>query len=319
MKTYKLLTLAFSVVLVLTFPRPGIAGQNESCSKVGQLQVMDLASHVFMLKSDGGDLTNVRFENSTQFLQVPAGKQASPASLRLDPIQVNAGDRVCIPSSDDKEPIKQALVTRRTDIEAQQRDELVRWQAKSAFGVITALDPRTRNITLKLSHPTTSSQITIDASGPVTYQAFSAGRFRELPTLWNQLSVGNYLYVRGEKSGDAHVMAARLIVAGDFRTFTGTIESMDALGERIRVRAMLSGDTRTVDADPAVLYVTSPAGPMRRIDFGDIQPGDPVLVLAQRNGQAGDVQAVAVIRSFSSFGFGDREDGRLPWSLENGK
>ena len=198
-------------------------------------------------------------------------------------------------------------------MESQQRDELAAWQAGGAFGVITALDPRTRNITLRPSRPGGASEVKVDASGPVRYESFSAGSSTGLPASWNQLSVGDYVYVRGEKTADATAMAARLIVAGGLRTFTGTIESIDILDEQIRIRTLLSGTVRTVHVDPGVLHAISPGGPMRGIWLADLQPGDPVLVLAQGGGEAGDVQALAVLASFSSFGFGKGENERLPW------
>jgi hypothetical protein len=171
MKAIKLLPIAFGVVLILTFLRASLAGQDDSCRAIGQLFGMDLGGHEFLLESDAGDVTSVHFEDSTTFTQAPAAGRPQPA--QLDPVQVNVGDRLCLQSSDDKEPIKTVLVTRRQDIEAQQRDELAAWQAGGVFGIITALDPRTRNVTLKVASPKKSSEIAIDMSGPVTYQAFS--------------------------------------------------------------------------------------------------------------------------------------------------
>jgi hypothetical protein len=319
MKAIKLLPVAFGVVLILAFPRASLAGQDDSCRATGQLFGMDLGGHEFLLKSDAGEVSTVHFEDSTTFTQVPASGQASPGSIRLDPVQVNVGDRLCVQSSDDKGPIKKVLVIRRPDIEAQQRNELAAWQARSVFGIITALDPRTRRVTLKLAGAENSSEIAIDVSGPVTYQEFSAGGFTSHPIVGSPLSVGDFIYVRGDKTADASAMTARLIVAGGVRALTGTIESMDILEERIRIRSLLSDTVRTVQVHPGVLHATSPNEPMRQIWLSDLQPGDPVLVLAQAGGDAGNLRVVAVIASFSSFGLGGEKDERLPWVSENGK
>jgi hypothetical protein len=319
MKAVRLFPIAFTVVLILVFPRASLAGQDGSCRAIGQLFGMDLGGHEFLLESDAGDMTNVHFQDSTLFTEMPASGQALPVPIRLDPVQVNVGDRLCLQSSGDKEPIKRVLVIRRPDIEAQQRDELAAWQARSAFGVITAVDPRTRNVTLKVAGAEKSSEIAIDISGPVTYQAFSAGSFTSHPIVGSPLSVGDYIYVRGDKTADASAMTARLIVAGGVRTLTGTIESMDILEERIRIRTLLSDTARTVQVGPGVLHATSPNDPMRQIWLSDLQPGDPVLVLAQVGGDADNLRVLAVVASFSSFGLGGEKDERLPWVSENGK
>src|SRR6266852_1298991 len=86
---------------------------------------------------------------------------------------------------------KKVLVNRRPDIEAQQPDELAAWQARSVFGVITELDPRTRKITLEVSSPQKSPEITIDISGAVSYQTFSAGSFASHSGSESRLSVGD--------------------------------------------------------------------------------------------------------------------------------
>ncbi|MCU1338607.1 MAG: hypothetical protein JWO19_4188, partial [Bryobacterales bacterium] len=115
MKALKLLPLAFGVALILTFPRASLAGQDDTCRVIGQLFGMDSGGHEFLLQSDAGDVTNVHFEDSTVFIQVSAKGQVMPAPTRLDPAQVNVGDRLFLQSSDDKDPINKVLVSRRPD------------------------------------------------------------------------------------------------------------------------------------------------------------------------------------------------------------
>jgi hypothetical protein len=319
MKAIKLLPVAFGVVLILTFPRASLADQDDSCRATGQLFGMDLGGHEFLLESDAGDVSNIHFEDSTVFTQVPPSGPALAVPIRLDPVQVNVGDRLCVQSSGDKQPIYRVLVTRRAEIAAQQRNELAAWQARSVLGMISAVDSRTRNVTLKLAGPEKPSEIAIDIRGPLTYQAFSEGTFTNHSLAEQPLSVGDYIYVRGDKTTDASAMTARLIVAGGVRALTGTIESMDILEERIHIRTLLSDIPRTVQVNPAVLRATSPNGPMRQISLADLRPGDPILVLAQTGGETENLDVLAVIASFSSFGLGEAEDQRLPWVSENGK
>ena len=310
MKYFAFLTPIFIAVLVLGPTECAFAENRESCRSVGQLYGMDLANRTFLLKSDAGDISNIRFDGSTIFVQ-------TPSLLRLDPTQVNVGDRLCIQASDETEPIKRATVTRRVDIASRERAELSGWQARSAFGVITALDSQSRRLTLKLSDSARIPVVTVDASGPVTYQSYATGGLIGVASSWNQLSPGDYVYVRGEKSKSG--ITARLIATGGFRTITGTIESVDTLEERLRIRTLFSGASRTIEVGPGFLYETSQGAPATRIDFADLQPGDAVLVLTRGGGNDANVHALAVIGSFSSFGFGDKEDGRLPWIIENGK
>ncbi len=322
MKALPFRVLVSTLIIVLS--GTPLVAQDQSCRVIGALFGMDLRGRVLLLMSDARDLVSIRFQEATPFLQVPAGGKTQPAPFRIDPAQVNVGDRVCVqlPDSlplDDHQPIQRALVTRRTDIGVQQRNELARWQTRSAFGLITAIDSKTRTISLEVSKPGQSTEVMVDASGPVGYHSFLAGEFTSLPESGIPVAVGDYIYVRGEPVASGTAITAHSIVTGGFRTFTGTIDSMEVLANQVRIRMLLSGTDRTVDINPSVLYATSPAGPMRMILFADLMPGDPILVLAQSGGDVGDVRAMALISSFSSFGLGDQGDGPLTWAFEQWK
>jgi hypothetical protein len=50
---------------------------------------MDFGGHELLLESDAGDVSNVHFEDSTAFTQVPASGQALPVPIRLDGGNIN--------------------------------------------------------------------------------------------------------------------------------------------------------------------------------------------------------------------------------------
>ena len=104
-----------------------------------------------------------------------------------------------------------------------------------------------------------------------------------------------------------------------YRTHTGAknFESANALDERMHIRTTPAEAAGGIHVDPAALYATSQEGGMQGIYFADLEPREPLLVLA-RTGSEGDVHALAVIASFSSFGFGEG-DGPLPWLFTKGK
>jgi len=101
-------------------------------------------------------------------------------------------------------------------------------------------------------------------------------------------------------------MRARLIVSGGFRSFDGSIESMEPLTRLLHLRDFRSGRDRSVHFDFMPIYV---AGKNVEADtrerrlypatVGDLKEGDSVLILGRENEQTGDIDAFLLIAGFS--------------------
>jgi len=55
--------------------------------------------------------------------------------------------------------------------------------------------------------------------------AYDVARFSN----WEKLTVGDEIYIRGDRVPGTGAIRARVIVSGGFRSFVGSIESMDPL------------------------------------------------------------------------------------------
>jgi hypothetical protein len=104
-------------------------------------------------------------------------------------------------------------------------------------------------------------------------------------------------------------MRARLIVSGGFRSFAGSVESMDPLTSLLQLRDFRSGRIRPVHFEFMPIYVvgknTAPGARDRHLysaTVGDMKDGDPVLILGRENDQAGDIDAFLLITGFSPGG-----------------
>ena len=141
-------------------------------------------------------------------------------------------------------------------------------RAKALFGTVKALDPANHRITVRVS---ASSDVSVDAAGSVAFWILPTAADDPADAVrggWESLATGDAIYVRGERVTGMRTMRARLIVSGGFRSFSGSVESMEPLTSLLRLRDFRSGRSRPVHFDFMPIYVVGKNSGARR-------PGSP--------------------------------------------
>ena len=266
------------------------------CLTAGQVAGWDILEHTLTLKNDSGDYSELRYDASTAFTD---GKSSlSAQALNLD-------DRICVQAvrGGSQSAASRVLVTRRSEINDRDRQDLMAWERDSVFGTVKSIDPIDHRMTLRSPG---GSDVLIDASGPIELWILppDALDFEDaVAGPWSKLAAGDDVYVRGDRGGTGAVRA-RLIVSGGFRGFAGSIESMDPLTEMIELRYFRSGRSRPMHFDFSSIYVAGAAkGPEDRplyfATIGDLKEGDSVLILGREDAQSGGIRASLLITGFS--------------------
>jgi hypothetical protein len=278
------------------------------CRAAGQVAGWDVLAHTINLKSDSGNYFDFRYDGTTTFT-------SGDATLKPDELGLlewlNIDDRLCVEAfgADGQKIASRVRVTSRAEIEARDRRELLRWQADSLFGTVKTLDPANHRITVSVP---ASPDVSVNAAGSVAFWVLPAAADDPADTVhgsWESLAAGEAIYVRGERVPGMPTMRARLIVSGGFRSFAGSVESMDPLTNVLNLRDFRSGRTRPVHFDFMSIYVVgknaaSGAGDRRLYPgtVGDMKKGDSVLILGRENDQTGDIDAFLLITGFSPGG-----------------
>ena len=290
----------FTVLVVPLFAHAWQAQPTSPCLAVGQLSGWSPSNHTLGLKSDSGHYSDLRYDDSTLFTN---------GSSKLSLGDVNIDDRVCVEAYRDH---SEAVASRvrfvsRSQIDVRDRDDLLEWERDSIFGNVKSLDINNGRIALQTADGT---DVQIDAAGPLAFWTLPKQALDPadaVPGDWKKLTVGSEIYVRGDRAPESGTLHARLIVADGFRTFVGSMESMDPLTEQLRLRDFRSGHSRPVHFDFATIYIVGRAGATadRRLlwaDVGDLKRGDSVLVLARQDGQTGKIDGLMLITGFSRDG-----------------
>lgn len=199
-----------------------------ACQAAGQIAGWDTVEHTLSLKSDSGGYSDFHYDRSTTFTTADATFQPDELGL-LE--RLNIDDRLCVEAfrAGSNETADRVRVTLRGDIDARDKRELIRWQSEALFGTVKALDQANHRITVRVS---ASSDVSVDAAGSVAFWILPAAADEPSDAVrgsWESLAPGNPIYVRGERVTGMPTMRARLIVSGGFRSFAGSVESMDLL------------------------------------------------------------------------------------------
>jgi hypothetical protein len=293
------------ILVVVALPLVSSAWQTDAppaapCLTVGQMSGSGTVEHSLSLKSDSGHYSNLRYDDSTVF---------SDGTATMSAEDVNVDDRVCVQAFRDhiESVASRVLVVRRSQVDLRDRDDLLEWERESVFGTVRSLDISNRRIALRTPG---GSDVVIDAAGPTAFWILPAQALdpaNVVPGDWKELTAGDELYVRGDRAPGTGTIRARLIVAGGFRSFIGSIESMDPLTELLGLRDFRSGRRRSVHFDFTPIYIVGRASgsPDRRLlwaNVGDLKRGDSVLVLARQDGGTGKIDALMLITGFSRDG-----------------
>lgn len=288
------------------------------CQRAGQVFGWDLLEHTLTLKSDSGHYSSFRYDDSTTFT-------TADATFRPDELGIleglNIDDRLCVEAfrADKQETASRVRVMFRSQIDAQYKRELVRWQSESLFGTVKSLDAGNHKITVSVS---ASPDVSVDAAGPVGFWILPTAADDPADAIrgsWETLATGDAIYVRGARLAGTQITQARLIVSGGFRSFSGAVESMEPLTSLVRLRDFHSGRSRPVHFDFMPIYTvgrtTAPGAPDRRlypVTVGDLKKGDSVLILGRENKQGDGIDAFVLITGLTPGGIVQPGSGQSP-------
>ena len=283
-----------------------------SCQVFGQVFGIDPLGGDMLVKSPSGDIGGLRFDQSTTFTR--ASLKANPAApTRITPGDVNDGDLICARATEEHDSVVMAgsrvLVASRTEIQEQQKANLAQWSKAGVSGSVVKLDQ--------------GSFILAGASGNLLVKTTPSTRFRRYPAGLADLTdataaptphihVGDRLYVRGDPAADGASINARVILLDGFQALTATIDSMDALAERVTLHELSTGQAIEVRIKPSDLFLLNPGiaaaesdisesphgRKLQTLDFGDLKAGDSVVVVGKLDDSSGSMKGLALIADF---------------------
>jgi hypothetical protein len=262
----KALSLAIALVLVLvpagphanaqtpssTSPQAGDAGITPN-GAIGEVKVIDAPGKQLIIKTDAGTLVTVAVNDKTIFMRLAPGEKTLTNATKITFFEVGEGDRVWARGkvADDHKsvPATALIVMNKVDIAKKQEAERAEWKRRGILGIITALKPETKEITISSRSMAGMQSVTIPVSDKVEMRRYAPDSIKfadAKQATFDELKVGDQLRALGERNSAGTSFTAEKVVTGSFKTVAGVVTAVDAATGELKINELQAKQPLTI-------------------------------------------------------------------------
>src|SRR5687767_6839237 len=262
-----LITLSFATsVAVAQTADPSIAAKHA----IGEVKTIDAATKQVTIKTDAGSVLTVSTTEKTTYKKLAPGETTLTNAAYVTFAELAEGDRIMARGTvaEDKKsvPAVQIIVMTKGDLAKKQEAERLEWRRRGILGVITALKPDTKEITINNSTMAGTQSVVIPVSDTTEMKRYAPDSIKfgdAKPSTFAELKVGDQLRALGDRSEDPLRFNPQKIVTGSFRTVGGVVTAVDPATGEVKINDLEKKTTLTiVIKQDAVLRRFPPASEM---------------------------------------------------------
>jgi co-chaperonin GroES (HSP10) len=195
----------------------------------------------------------VTLADSTSYMRLPPGEKTLDKATKIVFADLGEGDRVFARGkvADDKKsvPARVLVVMSKADIAKKQEAERAEWKKRGVLGIITALKPETKEITISSRTMAGPQSLIIPVSDKTEVRRYAPDsiKFADAKTAkFDELKVGDQLRALGERTADGSAFTAEKVVTGSFKTVAGVITAVDAATGEVKINDMQTKQPLTI-------------------------------------------------------------------------
>jgi hypothetical protein len=220
---------------------------------LGEVKVIDTAAKQLIIKTDAGSLVTVVLSDSTAYKRIAPGETTLANATITTFAEVAEGDRVLAMGkvSDDRKlvPARTLVVMTKADIAKKQEAERAEWKRRGVLGMITALRPETKEITISSRTMAGPQSLIIPVSDKVEMRRYAPDSIKfadARPAKFEELKVGDQLRALGERNPDGSAFTAEKVVTGSFKTVAGVITAVDVATGEVKINDLQTKQPLTI-------------------------------------------------------------------------
>ena len=290
----KALFLAIALVLVLVPAGSSATAQTTSTAPaqagdpgitpngaIGEVKVIDSPARQMIIKTDAGTLVTVALGDKTVYMRLAPGEKTLTNAAKIAFTDVGEGDRVWargkVAEDHKSVPATALIVMNKVDIAKKQEQERAEWKRRGVLGIITAVKPETKEITISSRSMAGPQSIVIPVSDKVEVRRYAPDsiKFADAKVAaFNELKVGDQVRALGDRSPDGTAFTAEKVVTGSFRMVSGVVTAVDAATGEVKINDVQTKQPLTIVVkQEAVLRKFPPPGQMGGMMMGRGGPG----------------------------------------------
>ncbi len=212
---------------------------------VGVVTSIDREAKKITMKTDSGADMAVLLGEGAGFRRVAPGEKdlnLKKASEIAFP-DVAVGDRILVARgqvADDQKSVAATLVVVMTkaDIARKHESDRAEWQKRGVSGIVTAVNPTPKQVTINVRTAEGTKPLVISLADRVLFRRYAPDsvRFADAKDgTFADLAGGDQVRALGTRSADGASFTAEEMVSGAFRNIAGTVISVDAASNTIKV------------------------------------------------------------------------------------
>jgi len=305
------------------------AGQTVPKFILGTVAGFDAGSAEIKVKPEQGDAVSVKLRGDTQVRRVAPGETDLSKAEPIRITDVASGDRVLVNLMPDAFEARRIVVMSSSDIAKRNEADRMDWTTRGVMGIVTAKNPREISLKMRsLQGEERTATVTVGDNTRYRRYAPDSVKFAQArPSSLAEISAGDQLRARGEKSADGLKVTADEVVFGTFVTKTGPIMAVNVQDKEITVKDLSTGKPLVVKVSPdsqlkkmpnhTAMQPGGPGGPpgggmrgpgggapdlaqmLERMlppaTFDDLKPGETVVVSSTKGARAGQITAIMLV------------------------
>lgn len=236
-----LITLALSPVSFAQTTDPNIAAKHA----IGEIKSIDATAKQLTIKTDAGSVVTVSLSDKTTYKKLAPGEKALTNATDVTFADLAEGDRVMARGtvSEDRKsvPAVQVIVMTKGDLAKKQEAERLEWRRRGILGVITALKPESKEITISNRTVAGTQAVVIPVSDNTEMRRYAPDSIKfgdAKPSNFGELKVGDQLRALGERTEDPLRFKPEKVVTGSFRTVGGVVTAIDPATGEIKINEL---------------------------------------------------------------------------------
>jgi len=212
---------------------------------IGEVKSIDAAAKQLTIKTDAGSMVSVTLSDKTTYKKLAPGEKTLANATDLTFADLGEGDRVMARgtvSADQKSvPAVQVIVMTKGDLAKKQEAERLEWRRRGILGVITALKPDTKEITIANRTMAGTQSVVIPVSDKTEMKRYAPDSIKfgdAKPSNFSELKVGDQLRALGDRTEDPLRFNPQKVVTGAFRTVGGVVTAIDPATGEIHIKEL---------------------------------------------------------------------------------
>ncbi|HEY4422815.1 MAG TPA: hypothetical protein VGN10_01330 [Pyrinomonadaceae bacterium] len=212
---------------------------------IGEVKSIDATAKQLIIKTDAGSTVTVSLGDKTTYKKLAPGETALTNATDVTFADLAEGDRIMargtVAADLKSVPAAMVIVMTKGDLAKKADAERAEWRRRGILGVITALKPDTKEITITHRTMAGNQLVVIPVTDKTEMRRYAPDSIKfgdAKPSQFSELKVGDQLRALGDRTEDPLRFNPEKVVTGSFRTVGGVVTAIDATTHEIKINEL---------------------------------------------------------------------------------